>query len=103
MNTSTVSGFVQGKPELRVTRDGRRILNFEVAIEGPEPYAPIAYCLRPDETPTLEAGRCRSKQFASSGHRHDLNHAARISGRGKKCAECEHISLEQPCTSLART
>jgi hypothetical protein len=58
MNTSTVSGRVQGKPELHVTKDGRRLLNFEIAVEGPgrEPFCPCAYFLAPGESPTLEAG-----------------------------------------------
>lgn len=58
MNTVSVSGFIQGAPELRVTKDGRRILNFEVAVEGPgrEPFCPIAKFIAPDENLTLEAG-----------------------------------------------
>jgi hypothetical protein len=59
MNTCHVSGWVQGAPELRITKDGRRVLNFEMAIEGPgprEPYAPVAYRLAPRESVELKAG-----------------------------------------------
>ena len=58
MNTCTISGWVQGAAELRVCKDGRRILNFEVDVEGPgrEPFCPCAYFLAPGESPTLEAG-----------------------------------------------
>jgi hypothetical protein len=59
MNTARVSGFVQGAPELRITRDGRRILNFEIAVDDPgphAPYIPIGYILQPGENLDLKAG-----------------------------------------------
>jgi hypothetical protein len=57
MNTCEVSGWIQGAPELRITRDGVRILNFEIAVDGDhEPYVPIGFIIRGDGTPDLHAG-----------------------------------------------
>jgi len=58
MNTVRVSGWVQGEPELRVTKDRRRILNFEIAVDGPgpQPYVPIGYILQPGENLDFKAG-----------------------------------------------
>lgn len=57
MNSCAASGFVQGAPELRITRDGRRILNFVIAIAEPEaPYLHVGYLLRPSEEQNITAG-----------------------------------------------
>lgn len=57
MNTVSISGHVQGAAELRVTKDGRQILNFIVGIEGDgEPYVPCGYLLAHGEAVQLHAG-----------------------------------------------
>lgn len=57
MNTCEVSGWIQGEPEVRITKDCRRILNFEIAVDGDhEPYVPIGFIIRGDGTPGLHAG-----------------------------------------------
>jgi hypothetical protein len=57
VNTVSISGHVAGDGELRETRDGRRILNFVVGIEGEgEPYVPVGYILAQGEVPQLHAG-----------------------------------------------
>jgi hypothetical protein len=70
MNIVNISGWVQGPPEIRVTKDGRRILNFQIAVDGPgenEPYAPIGYILAEGENPGLKPGE---KIFAIGPLRH---------------------------------
>lgn len=57
MNSCRVSGWIQSTPELRITRDSRRIINFQIAVEGPgEPYVPCGYLLGRDEVIELRAG-----------------------------------------------
>lgn len=59
MNQVRVSGWVQGAPEKRTTKDGRKILNFEIATDDPgphAPYVPIGYILRSGEDLGLGAG-----------------------------------------------
>ena len=58
MNLASISGFVNGAPEIRTTKDGRRILNFEIAVEGPgkQPLVPVAFFLDEKESVNVEPG-----------------------------------------------
>jgi len=56
MNTCTITGFLCGPSEIRVTQTGRRILNFQVGIDDGGPYVPIGRFLPEGETIELEAG-----------------------------------------------
>jgi hypothetical protein len=57
MNSCDVSGWIQGEPEVRTTKDCRRILNFEIAVDGDnDPYVQIGFILRGDAIPDLHAG-----------------------------------------------
>jgi len=47
MNFCEVDGWIQGPPEVRVTQDSRRILNFEIAVEGKcGPYVHVGLILQ---------------------------------------------------------
>ena len=58
MNTAVLSGKVEGKPELLVTAEGRRVLNFNISVESPgkSVYLPIAKFLDPREQPDVNDG-----------------------------------------------
>lgn len=57
MNSCDVSGWIQGAPEVRTTKDGVRILNFEIAVDGDhDPYVQIGFLIRGDDVPDLHAG-----------------------------------------------
>src|ERR1035437_7436262 len=58
MNNVTVSGYVQSAPEVRTTRRGQRLINFEIAVEGDRgPYVPCAFFLGREEVLQLDPGQ----------------------------------------------